>query len=378
MSLDVLDRPQTETTAPARPARPQPQRIGVIDCDCHPTVRTIADLKPYLARRWWERIEAYGLRPRHAFVNGDPFPKAQPRAARRDAWTPEGFQPGSDLAYMREHYLEPYNIDYAILSPLYPTGQGDQDPDFTTAMCAAANDWQLDAWVHRDQRLKASILVSYEDAEAAVAEIEQRAGDKSFAQVLLLTRTSEPLGRKRYWPIYAAAERHGLPVAMHVFGYSGYPVSGTGWPSYYLEEMTGHSAACQSAVTSLVLEGVFERFPDIRFVNIEGGFGWLAALQWRLDKHWSRLRAEIPHLKRPPSEYLRRQLWITTQPMEEPENPQHLLDMMEQVGLDRLLFATDYPHWDFDDPARVLPTSLTLEQRKQICSGNARELYRLD
>ena len=71
-------------------------------------------------------------------------------------------------------------------------------------------------------------------------------------------------------------------------------------------------------------------------------------------------------------------LKIETQPVEEPENPQHLLDMMEQVGFDRLLFATDYPHWDFDDPARVLPTSLTLEQRKQICSGNARELYRLD
>src|SRR5689334_13578200 len=111
MSLDVLDRPQTETTAPVRLVRSQPQRIGVIDCDCHPTVKTIADLKPYLAKRWWERIETYGLRPRHAFVNGDPYPKAQPRAARRDAWTPEGEQPGSDLAFMREHYLEPYNID---------------------------------------------------------------------------------------------------------------------------------------------------------------------------------------------------------------------------------------------------------------------------
>ena len=377
MTLEVLDRSQTETAAPAAPVRAKPQRLSIIDCDFHPTVKTIDELKPYLSKRWWERIQTYGLRPRHAFVNGDPYPKAAPRAARRDAWGPDGSQPGSDLAFTQQHYLDAYGVEYAMMGPLYPSGQADQDPEFTTAMVSAVNDWQLDAWAHRDKRLKASILVSYEDPQSSVAEIEKRAGDKSFAQILLLTRTNEPLGRKRYWPIYEAAERHGLPVAMHVFGYSGFPVSGTGWPSYYLEETTGHSAACQSVVASLVLEGVFERFPDVKFINIEGGFGWLAALSWRLDKHWSRLRAEVPHLKRPPSEYLREQLYITTQPMDEPESPRQLIDLMEQVGMDRLLFATDYPHWDFDDPARALPRGLTPEQTRAICSENARKLFRL-
>lgn len=376
MTLDVLDRPEIAADEAVSTVRQKPAKLGIIDCDCHPTVRSINDLKPYLSKRWWERIEMLGLRPRHGFVNGDPYPKAAPRAARRDAWTPEGYQPGSDLAFMREHYLEPYNIECAILSPLNPTGQGDQNPEFTNAMCMAVNDWQLDVWVHQDKRLKASILVSYEDAPAAVAEIDRRAGDPGFAQILLMTRTSEPLGRRRYWPIYEAAERHGIPVGIHVFGYSGYPVSGTGWPSYYLEEMVGHSAACQSMVASMALEGVFERFPGLKVINIEGAFGWLPSLCWRLDKHWARMRAEVPDVKRPPSEYLRQQLWITTQPMEEPENPQHLLDLMEWVGWDRLLFATDYPHWDFDDPAKALPSSLSRERREQVCSGNAKKLFR--
>ena len=171
----------------------------------------------------------------------------------------------------------------------------------------------------------------------------------------MLTRTREPAGNRRYWPIYEAAERHGLPVAMHVFGAGGHPYTGAGWPSFYIEEGAGHSTSCQTVVTSLVIEGVFERFPTLKVVIVEGGFGWLPALTWRLDKLFERMRGEVPHLKRRPSEYIREHIWVTTQPMEEPDDRRQLLDMMEWIGWDRLLFATDYPHWDFDDPVPRLP-----------------------
>jgi uncharacterized protein len=171
--------------------------------------------------------------------------------------------------------------------------------------------------------------------------------------VLLLSRTAEPLGQKRYWPIYEAAVEAGLPVGIHVFGYSGWARSG-GWASYYIEEMTEHAASAQAVVASLVFEGVFERFPALKVVLIEAGFGWLAALGWRLDKVWARMRDEVPHVPRPPSAYLREQLWVTTQPMEEPEIRAHLLDVIEWIGPDRIMFATDYPHWDFDDPGHAL------------------------
>ena len=378
MTLDILEIDHGgDTQERSRAATPRQVRAGIIDCDVHPTVRTPLDLKPYLASRWWDHYEIYGLRPKHGMATADPYPKAQPRAARRDSWAPNGDQPGSNLAYMREHYLDPYAVEFGILSPLNPTGQGDQNIDFSIAMTHAVNDWQLDVFTKPEKRFKASIVIPYEDGAASVREIELRAKDKDFAQILILARTAEPIGKRKYWPIFEAACQNDLPVALHVFGYSGHPVSGTGWPSYYIEEMTGHSAACQAAVTSLAMEGVFEHFPTLKVIIIEGGFGWLPSLAWRLDKHWQRLRAEVPNVKRPPSEYLRQHLWITTQPFEEPKDEAQLMDVMGWIGWDRLLFATDYPHWDFDDPARVLPRGLAPEHKRMIEAENARRLFNL-
>src|SRR5206468_4077992 len=82
--------------------------------------------------------------------------------------------------------------------------------------------------------------------------------------------------QRRYWPIFAAAQEAGLPVAIHAFGYGGYPITAGGWPSYYIEEMVGHAQACQAVLSSLVLEGVLERFPRLKIVLVEAGFAWLA------------------------------------------------------------------------------------------------------
>ena len=74
---------------------------------------------------------------------------------------------------------------------------------------------------------------------------------------------------------------------------------------------------------------MFERFPKLKVALIEGGFAWAPALCWRMDKHWERMRAEVPHLKRPPSEYVREHVWFTTQPIEEPDQPQHLAEVID-------------------------------------------------
>ena len=117
---------------------------------------------------------------------------------------------------------------------------------------------------------------------------------------------------------------------------------------------------------------MFERFPRLKVVIVEGGFGWVPALTWRLDKLFERMRGEVPHLKRPPSEYMREHIWFTTQPMEEPDDARHLLDVIEWIGFDRLLFASDYPHWDFDDPRFAFKTPLTDAERAKIFNANAR------
>ena len=257
-------------------ARPLPQpanqsKLATADCDIHPQRNNDKALYPYLEKRWIEHMQMFGSRPRQAYQAGPAFPKGQPNASRRDAWPPGG-RPGSSLPFLREQLLNTNNCVLGILNATGDNGQSFQNREFGAAVCHAMNEWQLHEWLTPEPRLKGSIVVPYEDAEAAVAEIERYATDPHFVQVLMLSRTSEPPGQKRYWKVYEAAAAAGLPVGVHAFGFGGYPVSGAGWPSYYIEDMVGHAQSSQAFVTSLVIEGVFERVPNMRLVMIEAGF----------------------------------------------------------------------------------------------------------
>ena len=367
MNVEVSNRTVTPATATSR--------LAIADCDIHHSPRDFRLLYPYLEKRWQTHLDLFGSRPRQGNYSGPQYPKSQPDASRRDAWPPGGGRPGSNLAFMRTHHLDAHNIELGILAMIRPHPGGTQNLDLSAALCRAINDWQVVEWTQPEPRLKASIVVPYEDAAASVAEIERWSGHPDMVQVLLLSRTVEPLGRRRYWPIYEAASRANLPIGIHAFGNGGQPTSSTGWPSFYIEDMVGHSQSCQSMVSSMVTEGIFARFPIIRVVLIEAGFAWLPSLAWRMDRVWSRLRAETPHLTRLPSEYIREHIWLTTQPMEEPEPTEHLRDTIRWIGWDRLLFATDYPHWDYDDPQSSMKLRLSPAEREKFFIGNARQLY---
>jgi predicted TIM-barrel fold metal-dependent hydrolase len=252
-----------------------------------------------------------------------------------------------------------------------------RNQEFGAALCRAVNEWQVATWTGPDKRLKGSIVVPGEDAAAAVAEVEHWARHPDFVQVSMVTHTIEPLGRRRYWPIYAAAAAHGLPVGLHTSGYNGHAVSAAGWSSFYVEEHHEVAQSQQALLISLVCEGVLARHPSLKVVIVEAGFAWAAPVAWRLDQHWARLRDEVPHLKRAPSEYIREQVWFTTQPMDEPERPGDLRDIIDWIGWDRLLFATDYPHWDFDDPLTAFKIRMSEQERRMVFAENARRVYGL-
>ena len=355
--------------------RPTEAKLRVIDCDIHPAMNAWTEVHPYLAKRWIEHLTVYGSHLRHAFSEALTHPRMSPDAARVDAYPDEGGPPGSSLALMRSQHLDPNGVAYGMLIPLRWNPGSQRNLDFGVALTQAMNTWQVERWVKNEPRLRASILIAQEDTVSSVKEIEARAGDPNFVQVLLLSRNVEPLGQRRYWPIYEAAQEIGLPVGVHAFGFGGNPITASGWPSYYIEEMVGHSQCQQTALASIVLEGVFERHPGLKMVMIEAGFGWAPSLGWRLDKNFDRLRSEVPHLKRRPSEYIRDHIWWTTQPMEDPERRDHLFDVIDWVGWDKLLFATDYPHWDYDEPSRVLPAGVSDDNREAFYLGNAKKLY---
>ena len=350
----------------------------IIDTDIHNYLPNPGTIREYLPQRWREYHESFGARNPNSIA----FFPTRPRnmAARADAW-PETGAPGSDLELMRAQHLDLWGITIGILNPLEQIFMGSQFPDYSAALTTALNNYTLEQWVEPEPRLLSSICVPYEDADHSVAEIKRLAPDKRFVQVLLNLRTRDPFGNRKYWKIYEAAVEHDLPVAAHVGGVGHNTITGAGFPSYYFEDHAGYPQAFHAHITSMIFEGVFEAFPTLKFVCQEGGFAWVPWLSWRLDRAWRQLRDEVPHVKRPPSEYIREHLWYTTQPIEEPEQPHQfgqLLEQLDALGVSqRLLFSTDYPHWDFDAPDRALPREMSSEYKRNVLFTHAADLYGL-
>lgn len=256
--------------------------------------------------------------------------------------------------------MDRYGFDYAIL-----TGNASMigislnyDPDYANAVASAHNDWQNEVWLKASPRYKGSILINHADPDAAVREIERLAGHPDIVQVMMCSASRTLFGQRFYHPIYEAAERHGLPVAIHP-GNEGlgptYPPTPSGYPTRYMEWQNIIPINYMSQVNSLVCEGVFEKFPKLKFVAIEGGISWLPHLMWRMDKNYKALRDTVPWLKKLPSEYIKEHVLLTTQPIEEPTQPQHLVDIINMCGAeDMVMFSSDYPHWDFDNPKMAL------------------------
>ena len=348
-------------------------RPALIDCDLHNELHGNEQaLVPYLPKRWQEHMATFGARGRA----GGFYPRFMDH--RRDAVPPSGRRAGSDVHFTRAHYLDPYNVAHGILIPLSPAG-GQQNLELSAALATACNDWQVAEWLDVDDRYRGSIQVAFEDPPSAVREIRRVAGDKRNVQVQFSGRPHEPMGRRKYWPIYEACAEHGLQVMTHAFGSYGQPITGTGWPSFYVDDHVGPAQAVQANVISMVLEGVFEHFPTLHLVSAENGFAWLASLCWRLDSTYHLLRSELRHLKRLPSEYVQEHVYVCTQPMEEPHKAKHFNQLLEHFGpaVDRIVFATDYPHWDADDPDLAFPVRLPPELEKKIYFENAAKLYGL-
>jgi predicted TIM-barrel fold metal-dependent hydrolase len=350
-------------------------KLAIADCDLHLGPAGLHELFPFLSQRWRDHIATYGAHHRTGGENGLPnYPKAQPMASRRDAWPPSGRPPGTDLDFTRTQHLDAHNVTLGLVNPPTPSN-APLNPGLGNALARAYNEWQLECLVRPEPRLRASLVVNYEDPVAAAAEIRHWAGNPGFGHVLLYGRTAAPMGSVGYLPIYEAAAETGIPVGVHAFGFGGAPNTAAGWGSFYLEDMVGHAQSIQAQLTSMILNGVFARLPKLRYVLIEGGFGWVPALAWRLDKAWRRLRSEVPDLTMAPSETIRSQVWFTTQPMEEPETRAQVLDTIGWIGWDRLLFASDYPHWDFDAPDQALAVAMTPAQRQGVMRDNALALY---
>jgi predicted TIM-barrel fold metal-dependent hydrolase len=353
------------------------QRLAIVDCDIHPMQRSVADLYPYMPERWREHSKTIGPHMRQGLAAMQAYPRMMAAGQRADAYPANGGPPGCDLDLMRRQHLDPAGVETGMLVALSKGGMEERNQAYARVLAHAVNDWQIEDWVRKEPRLGAGIVVPQEDPMFAAAEIRERAGEVAYRQIILSPRSIEPLGRERYWPIYEAAQECNLPLGLHPAAWGSNPSTGGGWPTYYMQEHYAFCTNMESNLVSMVFEGVFERFPKLRVALIESGFTWIPAMCWRMDRAWERMRKEVPHLKRPPSEYIRERLWFATQPLEEPEDPAFLPEIIEWIGWDRLLFSTDYPHWDYDDPRYCIRFKMTDKQRSMLFRDNARAFYGL-
>lgn len=339
----------------------------------HAGIDSVEDLMDYLPDSWQHYIRESGFRI--PAVAGAGYPKMKPNAARNDSHPPSGRVPGSDYDFLCKQHLDHWQIDRAIATPIYPADAA-PNPDFSAALCSAHNDYMIENWYDKDERIYGSILVPYRSPDLAIREIERVGSHPKVVQVFLLAYNGVLYGQRQFHPIWQTAAKHGLALALHFGG--PIPAQAGGPPSYYIEYHTNVSQAFMAHTVSLVCEGVFSSCPELRVVLVEGGVSWLPPLLWRLDKNWRGCRMEIPWVKRPPSEYVREHFKLTTQPIEEPDDPRHLAQIFDMLGNDAMLmFATDYPHWDFDAPTKALPSTLPPELRQRIYSQNATEFYGL-
>jgi len=348
--------------------------VPLVDTDVHITPRSITSLFPYLAARWRDYIRESGV---HG-LESDLYPPRSPLSAIPGAQPADG-PPASDPDLLRTQLLDPWRLHVAVTHCIYGI-DGIHNPDWAVAMASAVNDWQHAEWLAVDPRLRGSVVVANQDPAMAAAEID-RVGDRpEFVQVLMPARTRAPLGTRAFWPIYEAAEGHGLALAVYAGGAGGVPITPVGSPSYYLEEYIGLAQAFQAQVVSMVCEGVPVRFPRLSIVLVESGFTWLPPLMWRLDKNWKGLRREVPWVDRLPSEIIRDSLRLTAQPLDAPDDePARLREVLDRLGSDRMLmFATDYPHRQFDDPAHTAPAGLSPDSLRRFLGGNALATYGLE
>ena len=369
-------------------ARPEvASRYELVDCDVHPIMKGgLAELRPHLSRAGQRRLglderrnlstvghrEAVSIPRNTLYVN-------QAGVLRDDARAPDGSAPGADPSFTAQQLLDAHGISRAVLIGGEVLGLGAMpDPDAAALIASAYNDWLAATWLDADERYRGTLVVGAQDPALAAEEIRRAGRDERFVAVLL-PLTDILMGQRHYYPIYEAAAELGLPVTVHPNSGEGIyrtsPAMAGGTPTYYVEWHTGLSQVFQANVISLVCHGVFERFPALKVVLTEGGLGWIPDVLWRLDKNVKGLRDEVPWLRRLPSEYVFDHVRFTSQPLPEPKRRSHLHTLCEIAQAERtLMFSSDYPHWDFDDPRHAL-TALPASIRQRVMVDNAVETY---
>jgi predicted TIM-barrel fold metal-dependent hydrolase len=282
---------------------------------------------------------------------------------------------------MREE-LDAIGVDDAILIPdnlllFAPVA----NIDYATAVVEAYNRWLVAEWLHDGNKLWGAIMACPQNPEASAKEIESYANTKGVKAIYLPTAGVNPLwGHRRYDCIMAAAEAAGLPVILHSVTLisPAFPMNQDQFENQFARQVLTHPFSMMANLVSLMHTGVPARYPKLKIVFTEAGISWVPHMMWRMDRYQQEFRRQVPFLEERPSEYMKRQMWFATQPVEEPAVPAEMVEEIHQCGgAERIVFASDWPHHDFDHPRALMKWPLKPEEHERIMWKNAAELFKL-
>ncbi len=345
----------------------------IVDADVHATIASIEVLRPHLKPHWQEFVEETGFEAPP--WTGTFYPPGAETTVAPE-WRPgDGRAAASELADLRRHVLDPHGVDRAVLN-CYWGIESVRHPDFALGLAEAINDWLIEEWLSRDERLRASLVVPGFVPVEAAAEIDRVGGHPGFVQVLLPVRSSRLYGQRVWHPMFEAIARNDLVAGIHYGGTPDAAPTPTGWPSWFLEDHVGHVQVFQSQLLSLIGEGLFEKFPRLRVSLLEGGFAWLGPTLWRLDKDWKGLRRDVPWVKQEPSKTIHEHIKLSAQPLDAgpPEDFRRAVEWLDSDEL--LMYSSDYPHGQGDNVSQLLEV-LPEAAHAKLMAGNAAAQYRL-
>ncbi len=353
------------------------EKLLIVDADVHVS-DTPAALAPYCALPWRKSLEALAQTPaRYLDIPGfAPSLKLDPPIpgghAGRSVRTAAEMRAGLDALDIAVGILFPDNL--LLFAPI-------PQIEYATALAEAYNRWLVEEWLQTEPGLYGALLACPQNPEASAREIARYAGHEKIVAVYLPTAGVNPLwGARKYDPILAAAQAAGLPVALHsvTLVSPAFPCQLDQFENHFARQVLSHSFAMQANLVSLMHTGVPARYPELKIVFTEAGVAWVPYMMWRLDKYHQEYRRMVPFLEKRPSEYMKERMWFATQPVEEPDDP---ADLVATIGLydgaDRTIFASDWPHHDFDHPKAILKLPLGAETKRKIMGENALALFNI-
>jgi uncharacterized protein len=354
------------------------ETITVVDADVH-VHEDPAELAEYADPPWDVGLreiakveERYndlpGMSPRAEFRV--PFPGGPKR--RQIVTSPREMREGLDALHVNLGILFP---DHLLALAMV------RDPSFAVTLARAYNQWLYERWLLEEPTLRGALVIPPQDPKAGAADIRRHADHREFCCVYLPASGLKILyGHEWYDPVYEAAVEVGWPIAIHSVEivYPVFPFQLQDFRTSMAVHALAHPLAMVANMVSMVETGVPIRYPELGIAFMEAGTSWVPWVANRLDKEYIERRREVPLLQERPSHYIRA-VYVGTQPIEEPERPAEVVRLFELFdGENRAMFASDWPHHDFDHPQHVFGLPFGAEARRKIMGENACRFFGLD